>query len=136
MFEDGELLALGRRIEAHDNLAIVAPARVDRLDPSAESHQINSVQSIGAQLYFVNLLDTAQVSAYLGCRMPKVFVLESKPYAISVRFTSGQERALRAIAVRDQRTIADSVRHLTEQALRQRGPDIRKLLDGDVVDAR
>lgn len=57
--------------------------------------------------------------------------MKAKSLAISIRFPRNQERALRVIADRDRHSLADTVRRLTEQAMRQRGPDIRKLLDAE-----
>jgi hypothetical protein len=48
---------------------------------------------------------------------------------ISVRFTPAQKEAIAVLAKRDRRAAADTVRELVTQALRQRGADIREILD-------
>lgn len=67
--------------------------------------------------------------------MPSVIDMET----LSVRFTVAQMKAIRLLAQRDRRKLAEIVRELAGQAIRQRGPEYRTLLDREeakMADAR
>lgn len=67
--------------------------------------------------------------------MRRALSLGPDSFNVSIRFPRRFILALHALAERDERSVADTVRRLVELGARQRGADIRKLLDGDVVDA-
>lgn len=52
-------------------------------------------------------------------------------HTLSVRFTDAQMQAITRLAKRDHRARAAIVRELASQAIRQRGPEYKELLDAE-----